>query len=46
MKCFRLYVDGECVGTYFNRTQALLAMGSWFDHNYTADQVDLRTEDY
>lgn len=46
MKCFRIYVDGECVGTYFNKTQALLVMGDWFAAGYGADRVDLRTEDY
>ena len=46
MKCFRLYVDGECVGTYFNKNQALLAMGDWFSYGYDADRVELKTEDY
>lgn len=46
MKCFRLYVDGECVGTYFNKTQALFVMGDWFAAGYSADRVELKTEEY
>ena len=46
MKCFRLYVDGECVGTYFNKLQALFVMGDWFGAGYGADRVDLKMEEY
>ena len=39
MKVWRLYVDGEVVGTYGDgpaaRTMALMAMGEWFSCGYT-----------
>lgn len=46
IKCYRLYAKKECVGTYFNRMQAMFAMGDWFAAGYTADDMDLETEDY
>ena len=46
IKCYRLYAKGECVGTYFNRTQALFVMGDWFSAGYTADDMELKTENY
>lgn len=46
VKCYRLYVDEGCVGTYFNKIQAMLLMGDWFSAGYSADRVDLRTEEY
>ncbi len=50
MKVYRLYVDGECVGTYGDgpaaRTMAMLAMGDWFDAGYDADRCKIRYEEY
>ena len=44
MKCYRIYVDNECVGTYFNLSQAMQAMDTWFGAGYHADRVDLKSE--
>lgn len=46
MKCYRVYVDGECVGTYFNRLQAIFVMNDWFGAGYDSDRVDMKTEDF
>lgn len=50
MKVWRLYVDGEVVGTYGDgpaaRTMAMLAMGEWFGAGYDADRCEVRHEDY
>lgn len=50
MKVWRLYVDGEAVGTYGDgpaaRTMAMLAMGEWFGAGYDADRCEVRHEDY
>lgn len=45
-KCYRVYVDNEVVGTYFNRMQAMFDMGDWFGAGYTAESVELREEEY
>lgn len=50
MKVYRLYVSGECVGTYGDgpaaRMMAMLAMGDWFKAGYTAEQCEVRYEEY
>lgn len=50
MKVWRLYVDGEVVGTYGEgpaaRTTAMLAMGEWFSAGYDADRCEVRHEEY
>lgn len=45
-KCWRVYVDGEIVGTYFNSTQAHFKASEFFGAGYTAEQVDVVKEDY
>lgn len=50
MKVYRLYVDGECAGTYGDgpaaRTMAYMAMGDWFKAGYTLEQCEVRYEEY
>ena len=50
MKVWRLYVDGEVVGTYGEgpaaRTTAMFAMGEWFSAGYDADRCEVRHEEY
>lgn len=48
MKVYRLYVDGECVGTFGDGTAAmaaaLRASDEWLNAGYT--DVDIRHENY
>lgn len=42
--CFRVYVSGEAVGTFFSRTEATAYTGDWFEFGYTADDIEIRKE--
>lgn len=46
---YRLYINGECVGTYGEgpaaRRMAMFAMGDWFAAGYTAEQCEVRHEE-
>lgn len=50
MLTWRLYVNNECVGTYGEgsvaMSEAIRAMGEWFADGYTAEQVELKHEEF
>ena len=50
MKVYRLYVKGDCKGTYGDgpaaRMEAMFAMADWFACGYTADECEIRYEEY
>ena len=50
MMVWRLYVDGECVGTYGDgllaQSMAIAACQDWFAAGYTAEQVDVKHEEF
>ena len=50
MKVYRLYVNGECAGTYGDgpaaRMAAIFAMSDWFAVGYTAEQCEIRYEEF
>ena len=46
MKCYRVYVNEKVTGTFFSRIQAMFFMGDWFGAGYTAEQVELKEEEY
>lgn len=46
MKVWRLYVEDECVGTYGDCRSAILAMQDWFSCGYTAEQCEVKHEEY
>lgn len=50
MKVWRLYVKGECVGTFGEGraalTMAMQAMGAWFAAGYTSDDCEVKHEEY
>lgn len=50
MLVWRLYVKGECVGTYgegpLAMSLALRAMSTWFEAGYSAEDCEIRHEEY
>lgn len=50
MKVWRLYVDGKCRGTYGDGLAAMrMAMAdcaNWYADGYTAEQVEVKHEEY
>lgn len=50
MKVWRLYVNDECVGTYGDGSKAMsmaiIAMQDWFSYGYTAEQCEMKHEEY
>lgn len=50
MKTWRLYVDGECVGTYGDGTLAMRiaisTMQEWLSAGYTSEQCEVKYEEF
>jgi len=50
MKTWRLYVNGECMGSYGDgpaaMSMAIRAMQDWFAAGYTAEQCDVKHEEF
>lgn len=46
MEVYRLYVKGECVSTHGDHFSGVIAMNKWFAAGYTAEDCDLKKENF